>query len=62
MEQAVGVDYRFLKQFTGVVSQGGEVRTDTFDFYARYLDRDIYLDMTRLENELFSENYMNKVF
>ena len=62
VEQAVGVDYRFLKQFTGVVSQGGEVRTDTFDFYARYLDRDIYLDMTRLENELFSENYMNKVF
>ena len=61
-EQKIGVDYRFLKSFTGMVSAGGKEYSDTFDFYARYLDRDVVLDLTRLEADLTAVGSMEKSF
>lgn len=60
VEQKIGIDYRFLKHFTGTVSIGEREYTDTFDFYARYLDRDIVLDLTRLEKELTADGRIKK--
>lgn len=60
VEQRIGVDYRFLKNFTGTVRYNGKEYTDTFDFYARYLDRDIVLDLTRLEKALLADGRMSK--
>lgn len=60
VEQKIGVDYRFLKNFTGTVSINGKEYIDTFDFYARYLERNIVLDMTRLEKELLVDGRMKK--
>ena len=60
VEQKIGVDYRFLKTFTGTVSAGGKEHADSFDFYARYLERDIVLDLTRLEEELLKSGKMRK--
>lgn len=60
VEQKIGIDYRFMKNFTGTVSVGGKEYIDTFDFYARYLDRTIVLDMTRLEKELVADARMKK--
>ena len=60
VEQKIGVDYRFLKPFTGKVSIGGQERVDSFDFYVRYLDRDVVLDLTRLEKNLLSDGRMKK--
>ena len=60
VEQTLGVDYRFLKSFTGSVAVGGREYSDTFDFYARYLDRDIVLDLTRLERDLMAQTRMKK--
>ncbi len=59
-EQKIEVDYRFLKTFTGKVSVSGEERIDSFDFYARYLDREVVLELTRLEKELLADGRMKK--
>lgn len=61
-EQFTGVDYRFLKHFTGIVSKGGAERSETFDFYARYLDRDVNLDLNKLEKDLLAEKQMKKAY
>lgn len=61
-EQKIGVDYRFLKTFTGSVSVSGQTRTDSFDFYVRYLDRDVVLDLTRLEKVLLTDGRMKRSF
>jgi aminoglycoside 3-N-acetyltransferase len=60
-EQSVGVDYRFLKDFKGKVSVNGQEFEDSFDFYARYLDRDINTYFYRLSEFLLLEKKLNKV-
>ena len=62
VEQKIGVDYRFLKTFTGNVSVSGVEKMDSFDFYVRYLDRDVVLDLTRLEKELLADGRMKRSF
>lgn len=44
VEQKRSVDYRFLKQFTGKIQIDDEIFTDTYDFYVRYLDREVVND------------------
>ena len=61
VEQQKGISYRFLKQFTGKVSIGEKEYTDTFDFYARYLDRDIHPYFNRLFKDLLSTNNIREV-
>ena len=61
-EQKIGVDYRFLKTFTGSVSVSGAEKMDSFDFYACSLDRDVVLDLTRLEKELLADGRMKRSF
>lgn len=58
VEQARTVDYRFLKPFTGEVHIDNKVYTDTFDFYVRYLDREVVNDFSRIGDALISSGYM----
>jgi len=62
IEQSIGVDYRFLKYFKGKVEKDGIEWEDSFDFYVRYLDREVVNSSTRLVNYLESTGKMNKVF
>ena len=62
VEQCKGVSYRFLKHFTGEVTVDNKKYIDTYDFYARYLDRNIEPYFERLNSKLSSINKMNKVF
>ncbi len=61
IEQSIGVDYRFLKYFKGKVEKDGIEWEDSFDFYVRYLDREVVNSTTRLMNYLESIGKMNKV-
>ncbi len=54
VEQSIGISYRFLKRFTGKVIIGDKEYIDTFDFYVRYLDRDIHPYFKRLSDKLIS--------
>lgn len=60
IEQSIGVDYRFLKYFQGKVEKDGIEWEDSFDFYVRYLDREVIPSKTRLRNYLESTGKMNK--
>ncbi|TFB09349.1 hypothetical protein E3V08_00465 [Candidatus Atribacteria bacterium MT.SAG.1] len=61
VEQSIGVDYRFLKYFKGKVKRDDIEREDSFDFYVRYLDREVITYLTRLGNYLESTGKMNKI-
>lgn len=52
VEQARRVDYRYLKDFSGEVTRDGQTSHETFDFFVRYLDRDIVTYLGRLEERL----------
>lgn len=58
VEQAKTVDYRFLKQFTGEVQVDEHIYTDTFDFYVRYLDREVINDFSRINDTLIINKKM----
>lgn len=60
VEQSIGVDYRFLKYFQGKVERDGIEWEDSFDFYVRYLDREVITSLARLGNYLESTGKMNK--
>jgi len=52
VEQCVGIEYRFLKQFTGKVTRENRSWNDSFDFYVRYMDRTVDTYFGRLEQQL----------
>lgn len=52
VEQKLGVDYRYIKYFTGKVSKDGFEYEDTFDFYVRYLDRNVVVNLSKLHEYL----------
>ena len=52
IEQQLNVEYRYLKYFSGQVSKGDQTWTDTFDFFVRYLDRDVIVALDRFQNHL----------
>jgi aminoglycoside 3-N-acetyltransferase len=60
VEQSKGISYRFLKQFTGNVTIGDKEYIDSYDFYARYLDRDIHPYFKRLSDKLLSIKKINE--
>jgi aminoglycoside 3-N-acetyltransferase len=57
-EQRIGIDYRYLKDFTGVVTQDDQSSEDTFDFYVRHLDRTVDTYFGRLEKQLLDSGKM----
>jgi aminopeptidase-like protein/aminoglycoside N3'-acetyltransferase len=52
IEQQLNAEYRYLKFFSGQVSKGDETWTDTFDFFVRYLNRDVTVDLNQFQNHL----------
>jgi aminoglycoside 3-N-acetyltransferase len=52
VEQAVGVDYRAFKTFTGVRVEGGVETPASVRYFVRDLDRDTVIDLSRLKAEL----------
>ncbi len=48
VEQALNVEYRFLKYFTGEIRLDGQRYIDTFDFFVRYQNKGIKTVMTPL--------------
>jgi aminoglycoside 3-N-acetyltransferase len=61
VEQRVGVDYRFLKTFTGEVSRDARTWTDSFDFFVRPLDQVVDTYFERLETRLLESGDMNAI-
>jgi aminoglycoside 3-N-acetyltransferase len=58
IEQLYGVNYRYLKTFTGEVRCGSHSYNDSATFFVRYLDRIVELDVSRLEEYLVKNNIM----
>ena len=57
VEQQLNCEYRFLKYFTGQVTRGDETWTDTYDFFVRYLNRDITVALEPLQQHL-TQNHL----
>ncbi|HEY6073754.1 MAG TPA: AAC(3) family N-acetyltransferase [Anaerolineales bacterium] len=61
IEQMEGVDYRFLKQFTGQVTDwDGSTRTDTFEMLVRDMDRGVITEVDPM-GELMEKEGIIKV-
>lgn len=60
IEQMHGVPYRYMKVFNGKVKDGDKIYDDQCSFFVRYLDRDVILDVTKLENYLLERGFMKK--
>jgi aminoglycoside 3-N-acetyltransferase len=58
IEQLYGVNYRYLKTFSGQVHCNDHTYNDSATFFVRYLDRIVELDVSRLENYLLKNNIM----
>lgn len=58
IEQIYGVNYRYLKTFTGQVRCDDYTYNNSVTFFVRYLDRIVELDVSRLEDYLLKNNIM----
>ncbi len=61
VEQCKGVSYRFLKHFKGNVTIENKKFIDSYDFYVRYLDRNIIPYFGRLSKKLILHNKLHKI-
>lgn len=61
VEQAHGVDYRYLKEFSGDVTRNGRTTSETVDFFVRYLDRNVDTYFGRLEDQLGASGLIQTV-
>jgi len=61
IEQAHGVPYRFIKTFKGTIKDRGKTYEDECTYLVRYLDeREVTLDLSRLEGYLIENDYMKE--
>ena len=58
VEQKLGVEYRYIKYFTGKVLIDDDEYEDTFDFFVKYLDRDVTVNLSKLHDYLRSTGKM----
>jgi aminoglycoside 3-N-acetyltransferase len=58
VEQRIGIDYRYPKEFRGTVTRENQSSEDSFDFYVRYLDRTVDTFFGRLEQRLIDSGEM----
>jgi aminoglycoside 3-N-acetyltransferase len=61
VEQMRGVDYRYIKEFTGSMTCGTQTTTETIDFYVRYLDSNVEPSFKKLGERLVERGLMNEV-
>lgn len=62
IEQTVGVDYRYLKEFTGlVVDESGNTSIQTFHNYVRDLDRGVETTLDDMEQRLLASGRLKRV-
>ena len=61
VEQKLKVEYRYIKYFTGKVIKDSNEYEDTFDFFVRYLDRDVAVNLSKLHDYLHSTGKMKCV-
>lgn len=62
IEQTVGVPYRYMKTFSGIIRKNGEERRMESNFYVRDLDMDIRLELNSLKSYLLEHNIAKQVF
>ncbi|HEY60651.1 MAG TPA: DUF4910 domain-containing protein [Anaerolineae bacterium] len=61
VEQQMNVDYRYKKYFTGEVFDGIKKYIDTFDFFVRYLDRNVTVALQPMSQRLLQSGCMKQV-
>ncbi len=61
VEQAHGVDYRYMKEFSGEVARDGRTANETVDFFVRCLDRDVHPFFARLGERLDANGLLRTV-
>ena len=61
IEQQLNVEYRYLKYFSGQVSKEDQTWTDTFDFFVRYLDRDVTVSLVRFQELLKKRGVLKEI-
>ena len=60
VEQAKGVCYRYLKNFSSKIYHNGNEFIDTYDFYVRDLDIDPKVNLERFKDQLIEREMMSK--
>ena len=61
VEQAVGVSYRYIKEFSGLVTIDGKTYEDTFTYLVRPLDDSVITELGRLYRRLMDRGLMIRV-
>jgi len=61
IEQMYGVPYRYLKTFNGIIKDKEKEYEAKATYYVRYLDSNVDLDTTLLEQALLDSRVMSKV-
>jgi aminoglycoside 3-N-acetyltransferase len=61
IEQMYGINYRYMKTFTGQVRSGNHLYDDVATFFVRDLERIVELDVTRLETYLLENGIMRVI-
>jgi len=60
VEQSKGVDYRYIKEFSGITQTSLSKVENSSTFYVRDLDRNVILDTTNLQNYLLEKEFAKK--
>lgn len=58
IEQSFKVPYRYIKTFKGIIKDGCKEYEAAYDFFVRYLDKNVVLETERLKNHLIKNKMM----
>jgi len=61
IEQMHGIPYRYMKTFKGEIKESNIIYEDEYDYFVRFLDKNVVLDMSRFEKYLLEKQLMNEV-
>ena len=61
IERIVGVNYRYVKKFKGKIRLNNKIYEDSYEFYVRYLNKNINPTFDKIENHLKYKNLLKKV-
>jgi aminoglycoside 3-N-acetyltransferase len=61
VERLLEVPYRYVKNFSGVINIGGNEFEESYEYYVRYLDRDVNTTFDKIEKHLIDNGFLRKV-
>lgn len=61
IEKMHGIPYRFVKKFSGKINDGSKEYNDEYEYFVRYLGKNVINDFSKFEKYLLDNNLMKEV-